>query len=110
MSSVLPVLATRLSTAAAAAFGPSYGELDPELRSATRPEFGHYQTNLALRLANALGRPPREIAARLVAELQVDDLCEPPQIAGPGFVNLTLRAETLAAAVNEPETFAPRGE
>jgi len=110
MSAVLPVLATRLSTAAAAAFGSSYGELDPELRSATRPEFGHYQSNLALRLANALGRPPREIATRLVAELRVDDLCEPPQIAGPGFVNLTLRPETLAAAVNEPTVFAPRGE
>ncbi|WP_433164903.1 arginine--tRNA ligase [Kribbella sp. CA-247076] len=108
MSAVLPVLAARLSTAAAAAFGPSYGDLDPELRSATKPEFGHYQSNLALRLANALGRPPREVAARLVDVLEIADLCEPAEIAGPGFVNLRLRASTLAAAVNEPRTFTSR--
>ena len=110
MSAVLPLLATRLSTAAAAAFGSPYGDLDPELRSATKPEFGHYQSNLALRLGNALGQPPREVAARLVAELDVDDLCFAPDIAGPGFINLTLRPATLAAAVNAPESFTPRGE
>ncbi len=37
--------------------------IDPELRPATRPQFGHFQTNVALRLANAEGRPPREVAA-----------------------------------------------
>src|SRR5258707_343478 len=49
MPLVLPVLVSRLSTAAAAAFGPSYGELDPELRAATKPEFGHFQTSLPQR-------------------------------------------------------------
>ncbi|WP_460660194.1 arginine--tRNA ligase [Kribbella swartbergensis] len=106
----MPVLATRLSTAAAAAFGSSYGDLDPELRSATRPEFGHYQSNLALRLGNALGRPPREVAARLVETLDVADLCGPVQVAGPGFVNLTLLPSVLAAAVNDPPTFAKRDQ
>jgi arginyl-tRNA synthetase len=108
MSAVLPVLATRLSTAAATAFGPSYAEVDAELRSATKPEFGHYQSNLALRLGNALGQPPREVAARLVEALDITDLCEPPSVAGPGFINLTLLPSTLAAAVNEPQTFATR--
>jgi arginyl-tRNA synthetase len=108
MSAVLPVLATRLSTAAATAFGSAYGELDPELRSATKLEFGHYQSNLALRLGNALGRPPREIAVRLVEALDVTDLCQPVEIAGPGFVNLTLLPSVLAAAVNEPVTFTSR--
>lgn len=110
MSAVLPVLATRLSTAAAAAFGSSYGDLDPELRSATKPEFGHYQSNLALRLGNALGQPPRAVAARLVEALDLADLCEPVEIAGPGFINLTLLQETLTAAVNEPQTFAKRNQ
>ena len=110
MSAVLPVLAARLSTAAATAFGPSYADLDPELRSATKPEFGHYQSNLALRLGNLLSLPPRQVATRLVAELHLDDLCYPAQIAGPGFINLTLLPSTLAAAVNQPETFASRGE
>ena len=110
MSAVLPVLATRLSAAATAAFGSSYGDLDPELRSATKPEFGHYQTNLALRLGNALGQPPREIAARLVEALDVADLCERPEIAGPGFINLTLLPSTLAAAVNQPQRFTKRDQ
>ena len=106
MSAVLPVLSTRLSAAAAAAFGTSY---DPELRSSTKPEFGHYQSNLALRIGNALGQPPRDIAARLVASLQIEDLCSPPEIAGPGFINLTLKssawAEELRAVLREGEAY-----
>lgn len=80
--------------------------VDPELRPATRPQFGHYQTNVALRLANEQGRPPREVAAELVAEIDLSDLCEPLEVAGPGFINLRLRADVLAsvatAALTEP--------
>ena len=75
--------------------------IDPELRSATRPQFGHYQSNVALRLANSEGKPPREIAARIVATLDLADLCEPPEIAGPGFINLRLRTEVLAQAATD---------
>ncbi len=75
--------------------------IDPELRPATRPQFGHYQSNVALRLANSEGKPPREIAARIVATLEVADLCEPPEIAGPGFINLRLRTEVLAQAATD---------
>ncbi|GAA1589603.1 arginine--tRNA ligase [Kribbella hippodromi] len=110
MSAVLPVLATRLSAAAAAAFGSSYADVDPELRSATKPEFGHYQSNLALRLGNALSQSPRDVAARLVAAMRLDDLCAPPTIAGPGFINLTLLPSTLAKAVNEPQSFTSNGQ
>jgi arginyl-tRNA synthetase len=74
---------------------------DPELRPATRPQFGHYQSNVALRLANSEGKPPREIATRLVAQLEIADLCEPPEIAGPGFINFRLRADVLAQAVSD---------
>ncbi|MGW6278959.1 arginine--tRNA ligase [Kribbella sp. NPDC055071] len=107
MSAVLPVLASRLSAAVTTLFDKS---LDPELRLATKPQFGHYQTNLALRLGNLLGLPPREVAVRLVAELRVDDICSTPEIAGLGFINLTLLPSTLAAEVNRPETFEKRAE
>jgi arginyl-tRNA synthetase len=73
--------------------------VDPELRPATRPQFGHFQSNVALRLANAEGRRPRDVAAEIVARLEVADLCEPPEIAGPGFLNFRLRADVLAQAV-----------
>ncbi len=78
--------------------------IDPELRPATRPQFGHYQTNVALRLANAEGRPPREVAARLVEQIDLADLCEPLEVAGPGFINLRLRADVLAAAATRALT------
>lgn len=75
--------------------------IDPELRPATRPQFGHYQTNVALRLANASGRSGREVAAELVAKADLADLCEPLEVAGPGFINLRIRAEVLAQVASE---------
>jgi len=92
-------LASLLSTRIEAVTG-----IDPELRPATRPQFGHYQSNVALRLANSEGKPPREIAARIIAQLEIADLCEPPEVAGPGFINFRLRTEILAQAVTDQLT------
>jgi arginyl-tRNA synthetase len=75
--------------------------IDPELRPATKPQFGHFQSNVALRLAKQEGRPPREVAQRIVDELDVADICEPPELAGPGFINFRLKPATLAAAATE---------
>ena len=72
--------------------------VDPEMRPATKPQFGHFQSNVALRLARQQGRPPREVAADVVAQLDLDDLCEPLEIAGPGFINFRMRTDVLAAA------------
>lgn len=75
--------------------------IDPELRPATKPQFGHFQSNVALRLAKGEGRPPREVAASILERLDLDDLCEPPEIAGPGFLNLRLKSDVLAAWVTD---------
>ena len=75
--------------------------VDPELRPATKPQFGHFQSNVALRLAKDEGKPPRDIAARIVAEADLADLCEPPEIAGPGFINLRLKSSVLAGVVTD---------
>ncbi|MBB1586638.1 MAG: arginine--tRNA ligase [Propionibacterium sp.] len=72
--------------------------VDPEMRPATKPQFGHFQSNVALRLAKEQKRPPREVAADIVARLDVSDLCEPLEIAGPGFINFRIRADVLAQA------------
>ncbi len=110
MSAFLPVLAARLSAAAAEAFGTTYAEVDPELRAATKPEFGHFQTSLALKLAKSLGLPPRTVASQLVAAVDLEDLCS-LSIAGPGFVNLTMHSAVLADAVNSlPGPLPSRGE
>ena len=77
--------------------------LDPQLAPASKPEFGDFQANGALPLAKPLGQPPRAIATAIVEQLAADpafaELWELPQIAGPGFINLTLRPERLAAEV-----------
>ncbi|SDS82510.1 arginine--tRNA ligase [Microlunatus soli] len=92
MTSLPSTLSTRLQ---------SITGIDPELRPATKPQFGHFQSNVALRLAKQEGKPPREVAQRIVDELDVSDICEPPELAGPGFINFRLKPETLAAAVTE---------
>jgi arginyl-tRNA synthetase len=89
-------LSSLLSARVAAVAG-----IDPELRPATKPQFGHYQSNVALRLANSERKSPREVATDIVARLQIADLCEPPEIAGPGFINFRLRTEALTQAVTD---------
>ena len=66
------------------------------IKPAQDPKFGDYQANMAMSLAKELGKKPRDIAADIVARLKVDDLLEPPQIAGPGFINLTLKPNWLS--------------
>jgi arginyl-tRNA synthetase len=59
-------------------------------------KFGDYQANFAMPLGKRLGKPPREVAATVVERLDVADLVEKPEIAGPGFINLRLRDEWLS--------------
>ncbi|MEB3361369.1 MAG: arginine--tRNA ligase, partial [Synechococcaceae cyanobacterium] len=88
---------------AAAAARAAGGALDPQLAPASKPEFGDFQANGALALAKPLKQKPRDIAEAIKAELGADEafreLCLEPQIAGPGFLNLCLRPETLAAEI-----------
>jgi arginyl-tRNA synthetase len=71
------------------------------LRPSQDPKFGDYQANCAMPLGKQLGKPPREVAAEIVSRLEVDDLCEPPEIAGPGFINLRLKGEWLADTLRQ---------
>ena len=93
-------LTSRLQAALVAAFGPDYQGWDPQLRDATKPEFGHLQSNLPLRLAKPTGLPPRQAGERLLEALHIEDLCLLPQLAGAGFINITWRPEFLADQVN----------
>jgi arginyl-tRNA synthetase len=82
---------------------PGVEAADPQLAPASKPEFGDFQANGALPLAKPLGQSPRAIATAIVAQLTPDpgftELCLEPVIAGPGFINLTLRPERLTAEV-----------
>ena len=109
MLSVLNTLTERLRVALekafpeAAAARASGASLDPQLAPASKPEFGDFQANGALALARPLRQQPRAVATAIVEQLAADPaftaLCLPPQIAGPGFINLTLRPEAVVAEV-----------
>src|SRR6184192_3393800 len=92
METFQSLLAKKLSNALAAAGLPDAGELTP----ATDPRFGDYQTNGALVLGKQRGENPREIAEKIAGNLDVGDVCEPPVIAGPGFINFTLTPSAVA--------------
>ena len=83
--------------------------IDPELRPATKPQFGHFQSNVALRLAKSEGTPPREVAAEIVARLEVADLCEPPEIAGPGLHQLPAANRRAGPGGHRPAGRSVRG-
>ncbi|TWU26195.1 Arginine--tRNA ligase [Novipirellula galeiformis] len=65
------------------------------IRSTNDPSFGDYQANCAMPLSKQLGKNPRDLAAEIVERLDVDTCCEPPEIAGPGFINLRLKTSFL---------------
>ena len=92
METFQSLLAKKLSDALAAAGLPDAGELTP----ATDARFGDYQTNAALVLGKQRGENSRDVAKKIVEHLGVDDLCELPAIAGPGFINFTLRPGAVA--------------
>ena len=60
-----------------------------------RPEFGDYQANGCMAAAKAMKTNPRQLAEQVVAAAQIDDLVEKLEIAGPGFINITLRNDWL---------------
>ena len=71
----------------------------PRVVTATNAKFGDFQCNIALPLAKTLGQSPRTIAAQIVERVDLIDICEPPVIAGPGFINLTLQKSYLAGQI-----------
>jgi len=80
------------------AFGKEIESHEPEITPSTQPEFGHYQCNNALKLAKALKKKPRDIAGEIVANLK-SPMIQKLEIAGPGFINITLDEKFLAEEI-----------
>ncbi len=91
-------LITRLEAAFSTVAG---GPTDPIVR---RSQHADYQANGALPAAKAAGRPPRDFAADVIEAAELSDLCTGVEIAGPGFINLTLAPEALAAGLERMAT------
>lgn len=84
-----------------ASFGPIFGQLSPGAASGARlSQRADVQLDGALVLARALGRPPREVAAEIMeraAAAGLDAIWESYEVAGPGFINLSLSNKFLAS-------------
>lgn len=82
-------------------------ELPTQVAPTREEKHGDYQCNVALGLARRLGRKPRELAEDIAADLQASGLFSKVEIAGPGFINLTLidtlLEETVARGIRPDE-------
>ena len=76
------------------------------VRPCPDPKFGDYQTNALMSLAKARKLNPRQLAADVVAKLDVGECCEQVEIAGAGFLNFRLKPATLTRTLQS----AARGE
>jgi arginyl-tRNA synthetase len=101
MNSTITYLTAQLDRAIIAALGEEYAGTDPLLVLSTNPKFGDYQANMAMGLSKKLNQQPRSIAQSIVDNLDVSQICEVPQIAGPGFINFTVKPAHLAAQLQQ---------
>jgi arginyl-tRNA synthetase len=78
--------------------------LAEQVRETSEAKFGDYSGTMAMALAKPAGRKPRDMAAAIIERLAAvpgyADLFEPPgDPVGPGFINVRVRDEALAAAL-----------
>lgn len=106
MQTIVQRLQERVEKALEKAFGQELADqkqfLQPELTQATQPQFGHYQCNNALKLSKILKKNPREVAQAIVSHIAPNGQCpiiDKMEIAGPGFINLTLTNEFLSREI-----------
>ena len=92
METIQSILASRLAAAAG-----DTGGIAVTVQSAQDTRFGDYQSNVAMQLAKPRRANPRQLATEIIAKLQVDDVCETPEIAGAGFINFRLKPATISA-------------
>ncbi len=76
-------------------------DCDPSIQLATRPEFGDYQANFALKLSKQLHQPPRAIAEAVIEKVKNENVFQKMEPSGPGFINLVLTNEFLAAQLQK---------
>ncbi|HEY3293549.1 MAG TPA: arginine--tRNA ligase [Candidatus Nanopelagicaceae bacterium] len=103
MSSNSELLAARIRSALTAlvAEGALSGEIPAEVRL-ERPknrDHGDYASSIALQMAKSSGRAPREIAGLLKQSLEAMDEVSSVEVAGPGFINVTLSRASAAGVV-----------
>lgn len=99
------VLGARIMDALRAALGEALPtNASPMLTPAKDPKHGDFQSNCCMPLAKQAGMNPRALAEKVVAALNLSDIAEQPEIAGPGFINIRLKTAALSQALAAMET------
>jgi len=94
MKTVIDILEERIGGAMANVAGQDH--CAAIVRPTADAKFGDYQANGIMGLAKRLKTNPRKLAEQVVEQLDLADLCEAPEIAGPGFINLRLKPDYVA--------------
>ncbi len=106
MKTLRALLEEKLATAL-----DGYAAVPPGVSISAEPRFGDYQSNAAMVAARPLKMNPRAVAAEIISRLDVTDICDPPEIAGAGFINFRFRADflsaRLSALVSDPRLGVP---
>jgi len=83
--------------------------VNPQIFLTSDEKFGDYQSNVAMGLAKALKKKPRDIATEIISHLELDNLCSKIEIAGPGFINIFIKPEALASYLDSLKNDARLG-
>ena len=87
-------------------------ECSPLLNQSNKPEFGDYQANGAMGAAKKLKTNPRELAQKILEQVDLEGIASKTEIAGPGFINITLcndfLANALTKSLNQPRVTAQK--
>lgn len=107
METISSLLAGKLRAALA-----GVADVAPQVTVATDARFGDYQTNVAMTLAKSQRANPRQLAQQIIDRLDAAEMCEPPEIAGAGFINFRLKPAWLEGRIsqlaNDPRLGVPQ--
>lgn len=108
MTSITARLTDRVAAAfVSAGLDAQYGQVSPS----NRPDLAQFQCNGALAAAKQARTNPRQLAEKVAEDLRTDPSFQSIEIAGPGFLNLTLTdraiADHLAGLVDDPRLGVP---
>ena len=109
MPNIQQLLDRRVTDAMRAAF-PDVADAPAIVVPSQDARFGDYQSNGVMGLAKRLKRKPRDVAGEVLARLDVADLADAPEIAGPGFINFRLRADWVAVQLGLVNPLSDQGE
>ena len=97
-------ISSAVQEAFATVLGDEYRDANPVVRLSQNPRFGDFQINGIMGLAKKLGQNPRELASKIESAIELGEFAQSLEVAGPGFINVTLSPSTLVFLCQEMDT------